>query len=161
MRKAAEIAEKFHTKDALNGRKSFFLVGIGGAGMSALARMLKHRGYTVRGTDSTPSPETDRLQVEGIEVHIGHSGSEIGRDDALIVTDAIELESSPEVKRARELDIPMVRRSQALGWLLNGYKVIAVTGTHGKTTTTGMIGAGLLAAGMDPLIVVGASVPDF
>lgn len=161
MRKAAEIQSAFDTKDALNSKKSFFLVGIGGAGMSALARMLRHRGFQVRGTDSTRSPETDRLQAEGIEVHIGHSGEAIRPDDALVVTDAIDLAISPEVARAKELGIPMVRRSQALGWLLNDYKVIAVTGTHGKTTTTGMIGAGLKAAGMDPLIVVGASVPDF
>ncbi len=161
MRKQAEIDAAFDRKDALNGRTSFFLVGIGGAGMSALARMLKHRGFIVRGTDSTKSPETDRLEAEGISVHIGHGGDGISREDALVVTDAIELGSSPEVKRAKELAIPMLRRSQALGWLLNGHKVIAVTGTHGKTTTTGMIGAGLIAAGMDPLIVVGASVPDF
>lgn len=161
MRKAAEIASAFDSKEALNGRRSFFLVGIGGAGMSALARMLKHRGFGVRGTDSTRSPETDRLLEEGIDVHIGHTGDGLRPEDALIVTDAIELESSPEVKRAREMGLSMVRRSQALGWLLNDYKVIAVTGTHGKTTTTGMIGAGLKAAGMDPLIVVGASVPEF
>ena len=161
MRKAAEIATAFDPKDALNGRKSFFLVGIGGAGMSALARMLQHRGFRVRGTDSTRSPETDRLIEEGIDVRIGHSGDAIAADDALVVTDAIDLTISPEVKRAHELKIPMVRRSQALGWLLKGHKVIAVTGTHGKTTTTGMIGAGLRSAGMDPLIVVGASVPDF
>lgn len=161
MRKAAEIASAFDTKEALRGRKSFFLVGIGGAGMSALARMLVHRGFRVRGTDSTKSPETDRLRAEGMDVHIGHTGDPISADDALIVTDAIDLTSSPEVKRAKALGIPMVRRSQALGWVLEGHKVIAVTGTHGKTTTTGMIGAGLRAAGMDPLIVVGASVPDF
>ena len=161
MRKAAEIEAAFHPKESLDGKKSFFLVGIGGAGMSALARMLAHRGFKVRGTDSTQSPETDRLRAEGMDVHIGHTGDAISKDDALIVTDAIDLTSSPEVKRAKELGIPMVRRSQALGWLLKGHKVIAVTGTHGKTTTTGMIGAGMKAAGMDPLIVVGASVPDF
>ena len=161
MRKAAEIASAFDSKKSLAGKKSFFLVGIGGAGMSALARMLKHRGFKVRGTDSTKSPETDRLVAEGIDVHIGHTGEFITANDALIVTDAIELSSSPEVDRARKLRVPMLRRSQALGWLLEGHKVIAVTGTHGKTTTTGMIGAALAAAGEDPLIVVGASVPDF
>jgi UDP-N-acetylmuramate--L-alanine ligase len=161
VRRAAEIATSFASKEALDGRRSFFLVGIGGAGMSALARMLAHRGFLVRGTDSARSPETDRLISEGIDVHIGHTGDPIAKDDVLIVTDAIELSSSPEVKRAREMCLTIVRRSQALGWLLRGHKVIAVTGTHGKTTTTGMIGAGLRAAGMDPLIVVGASVPDF
>jgi D-alanine--D-alanine ligase len=161
MRKAAEIASAFAPREALDGKISFFLVGIGGAGMSALARMLKHRGFRVRGTDSTASPETARLQSEGIEVHIGHSGEGIQPDDAVVLTDAIDLDNSPEVTRAKELGIPLFRRSQALGWLLKPYKVIAVTGTHGKTTTTGMTGAGLIAAGLDPLVVVGASIPEW
>jgi D-alanine--D-alanine ligase len=161
VRKSAEIAEAFAPREALAGKNSFFLVGIGGAGMSALARMLKHRGFRVRGTDSTRSLETDRLQSEGIEVHIGHSGEYIEPTDAVVLTDAIDLGNNPEVNRAKEVGAPMFRRSQALGWLLRDKKVIAVTGTHGKTTTTGMVGAGLQAAGLDPLIVVGANVPQF
>jgi UDP-N-acetylmuramate--L-alanine ligase len=98
---------------------------------------------------------------EGFIVHIGHTGNEIAPDQALVVTDAIDLNSSPEVTRARELGIPIVRRSQALGWVLRPYKVIAVTGTHGKTTTTGMLGMGLIEAGMDPTVVVGASIAQF
>ncbi|MFI5385549.1 MAG: UDP-N-acetylmuramate--L-alanine ligase [Fimbriimonadales bacterium] len=161
MRKAAEIREAFADCSKLNGCKSFFLVGIGGAGMSALARMLKHRGYSVVGTDSTQSPETDRLQAEGISVRIGHSGEGISDKQGVVLTDAIDLSTSPEVARAREIGAPLFRRSQVLGWLLRDNYVIAVTGTHGKTTTTGMIGAGLKASGMDPLIVVGAAVPEF
>ncbi|MBN9502493.1 MAG: UDP-N-acetylmuramate--L-alanine ligase [Armatimonadetes bacterium 55-13] len=161
MRKAEEIASEFAPREALDGKTSFFLVGIGGAGMSALARLLKDRGHSVRGADSTASAEVDRLRSEGIDVQIGHSGEAIQADDAVVLTDAIDLAKSPEVARARELGLPLFRRSQALGWLLKAYKVIAVTGTHGKTTTTGMIGAGLKAAGLDPLIVVGANVPEF
>lgn len=161
MRKAAEIASAFAPREALDGRSSFFLVGIGGAGMCALARMLKHRGFSVRGTDSTLSPEVERLQSEGFEVAVGHSGEGIRADDAVVLTDAIDLDNSPEVKRAKELGLPLFRRSQALGWLLKPYKVIAVTGTHGKTTTTGMTGAGLIAAGLDPTVVVGASIPEW
>lgn len=161
MRKPDEIQHAFAPTDSLEGKTRFFLVGIGGAGMSALARMLKHRGHDVRGTDSTPSGETERLTDEAIPVTIGHTGQGIEADMALVVTDAIDLERSPEVARAVELGVPMVRRSQALGWVLRDRKVIAVTGTHGKTTTTGMIGSGLRSAGYDPLIVVGASVPQF
>jgi D-alanine--D-alanine ligase len=165
MRKAAEIASAFPPKDLLNGRRSFFLVGIGGAGMSALARMLHHRGFSVSGSDSTRSPDTDRLQREGISVSIGHSGTPIKELDpesgAVVLTDAIDLDTSPEVAAAREHGIPFFRRSQALGWLLRGKKVIAVTGTHGKTTTTGMLGSALAAAGLDPLVVVGAAIPQF
>lgn len=161
MRKAAEIASSFAQREALDGKSSFFLVGIGGAGMSALARMLKHRGFSVRGTDSTLSPEVERLRSEGFEVAVGHSGDGIRAEDAVVLTDAIDLDNSPEVKRAKELGLPLFRRSQALGWLLKPYKVIAVTGTHGKTTTTGMIGAGLIAAGLDPTVVVGANIPEW
>ncbi|MBC8066000.1 MAG: D-alanine--D-alanine ligase, partial [Chlorobia bacterium] len=161
MRKAAEIASAFAPREALNAKTSFFLVGIGGAGMSALARMLKHRGFLVKGTDSTLSPEVERLRSEGFEVKVGHSGDGIQPEDAVVLTDAIDLDNSPEVRRAKELDIPLFRRSQALGWLLKPYKVIAVTGTHGKTTTTGLTGAGLIAAGLDPTVVVGASIPEW
>lgn len=161
MRKASEIETAFSPTDALDGHRSFFLVGIGGAGMSALARMLAHRGFSVRGTDSTAGPETARLAEEGISVRIGHSGEGLTADDVLVATDAIDLDTSPEIARARELGIPMVRRSQALGWVLKPYKTICVTGTHGKTTTTGMIGAGLIAAGLDPTVVVGAAIPQW
>ncbi len=161
MRKAAEIQTAFSPTDALDGRRSLLLVGIGGAGMSALARMLAHRGFAVRGTDAIAGPETDRLSAEGIAVRIGHSGEGLTSDDALVVTDAVDLDASPEVARARELGIPLVRRSQALGWVLRPYKTICVTGTHGKTTTTGMIGAGLAAAGLDPTVVVGAAIPQW
>lgn len=159
MRTASEIASDFAPTEHLSCYRSFFLAGIGGAGMSALARMLKHRGYEVRGTDSTRSETTDNLIQEGIPVRIGHSGDGIGGKDALILSDAIDLGLSPEVSRAKQVGAPMFRRSQALGWLLSGHKLIAVTGTHGKTTTTGMIGAGLIEAGLDPTVVVGASVP--
>lgn len=161
MRKSAEIASEFAHKEDLNGKTSFFLVGIGGAGMSALARMLKHRGFRVRGTDSTLSPEVGRLRAEGFDIKVGHSGEGISSTDAVVLTDAIDLDTSPEVDRAREVGAPLFRRSQALGWLLKPYKVIAVTGTHGKTTTTGMTGAALIEAGFDPLVVVGASIPEW
>lgn len=161
MRKREEIESQFSPRDALDGRSSFFLVGIGGAGMSALARMLKHRGFRVRGTDSTASIEIERLTSEGIEVHVGHTGDSIEPDDALILTDAIDLGRSPEFLRGRELGLPIVRRSQALGWLLKGKKVIAVTGTHGKTTTTGMLGNALADGGFDPLVIVGANIAQF
>jgi len=129
--------------------------------MSGIARMLKHRGFEVKGTDSTPSFVVESLRAEGIEVWIGHSGEHVSAGDAIVLTDAIDLESSPEVAAARTLGCDLFRRSQALGWLLEGKKTIAVTGTHGKTTTTGMIGAGMRAAGLDPTIVVGAEVPEF
>ncbi|MBS1714697.1 MAG: UDP-N-acetylmuramate--L-alanine ligase [Armatimonadetes bacterium] len=161
MRTKREIETEFAPRATLHASKSFFLVGIGGAGMSGIARMLRHRGFNVKGTDSTPSPLIEELRAEGTEVWIGHSGDFVSMGDAIVLTDAIDLKASPEVRAAKELDCPLYRRSQVLGWLLEGKKTIAVTGTHGKTTTTGMIGAGLRAAGLDPTIVVGAEVPEF
>ncbi|MBI5707778.1 MAG: UDP-N-acetylmuramate--L-alanine ligase [Armatimonadetes bacterium] len=161
MRTKQEIQTAFAPAETFSASKTFFLVGIGGAGMSGLARMLKNRGLDVRGSDSNPSPITAELETLGIPVRIGHFGDGIREGDQLVLSDAIPLDESPEVAAARKLECPLFRRSQLLGWLLRDKKVIAVTGTHGKTTTTGMIGAGLRAAGMDPTIVVGAEVPEF
>lgn len=160
MRTATEIETRFAARDQLAGAKRYFFVGIGGAGMSGIARMLRNRGYTVLGTDSTDSVDVSRLREDGIDVRVGHSGVDLQPGDALILTDAIDLKVSPEVLRAEELGLPLFRRSQALGWLLQDKKVIAVTGTHGKSTTTGMLGAALKAAGLEPTIVVGAFVPE-
>jgi D-alanine--D-alanine ligase len=163
MRTPTEIATAFASRDQLSEMSRFFLVGIGGAGMSALARLLRDRGLEVLGSDSTVSPEVERLRAEGFEVRVGHSPLEHAHagETALILSDAIPLDVSPEVASARQLGIPIFRRSQLLGWLLQGRRVIAVTGTHGKTTTTGMMGAALEAAGLDPLVIVGASIPDW
>lgn len=160
MRTKHEISTAFGKREDFEGAKSFFMVGIGGAGMAGVARLLHGRGFRVRGTDSTPSHVIDALQAEGIEVWIGHSGEMIEVEDRVVLTDAIPLEISPEVARARELELPIFRRSQALGWLLKDLKTIAVTGSHGKTTTTGMISMGLRASGMDPTVVVGAEIPE-
>jgi len=161
MRTKQEIETEFAERNQLDSFARFFLVGIGGAGMSALALILKERGLSVSGTDSTPSPATADLLSKGIDVHIGHTGSGISSDMALVLTDAIDLNTSPEVARARELGVPLFRRSQLLGWLLKGRKVIAVAGTHGKTTTTGLLSCGLIEAGLDPFVVAGAAIPQF
>lgn len=163
MRKPSEIATEFSDRALLFQRTILFLVGIGGAGMSALARLARRQGYTVYGTDSTASPETGRLSAEGFDVVVGHSGNPLleldANQTALILSDAIDLSTSPEVAVARERGIPIFRRSQLLGALLRKKKVVAVTGTHGKTTTSGMIGSALVAAGVDPLVVIGANIP--
>ncbi len=160
MRTQQEIESEFAPTDELDGKRSFFLVGIGGAGMSAVARMLVARGFEVKGTDSTDSPLIGLLRELGIKVRIGHTGFDLTSEDALILTDAIDLNASPEVIRAKELHVPLFRRSQALGWLLRGKKTIAVVGTHGKTTTTSFLGLAMRASGYDPSVVVGAEVVE-
>lgn len=161
MRTPREIETEFEPRAMLGEYRSFFLVGIGGASMSALALMLKDRGLAVCGSDSTASPVTAELMAAGIPVRIGHDGEGIKRGDAVILTDAIDLKTSPEVRRARELGCGLFRRSQLLGWLLQGRRIIAVTGTHGKTTTTGLVSFALIGAGLDPLCVEGANLPQW
>lgn len=115
MRTRHEIETEFADRSLLDGYRSFFLVGIGGAGLSGVARMLKNRGFRVRGTDSTPSPLIEELRKEGIDVWIGHTGDFVERGDAVVLTDAIDLKTSPEVAAARALGCPLFRRSQVLG----------------------------------------------
>ncbi|MCC7433640.1 MAG: D-alanine--D-alanine ligase [Methanoregulaceae archaeon] len=161
MRTPWEIEHEFGPREALDDYRSFFLVGIGGASMSALALMLKDRGLAVCGSDSTASPVTAELMAAGIPVRIGHDGEGIKRGDAVILTDAIDLKTSPEVRRARELGCGLFRRSQLLGWLLKDRRIVAITGTHGKTTTTGLVSFALIEAGLDPLCVEGANLPQW
>ncbi|MFQ3587016.1 MAG: D-alanine--D-alanine ligase [Fimbriimonadaceae bacterium] len=160
MRTKAEL-DLFSPREAISGDRPFFMVGIGGAGMSALALLLRQKGRSVRGTDATESPTTEELVLAGVPVHIGHTGEGIEPQDQVVVSDAIPLDHSPEVRRARELGCPVFRRSQLLGWLLHDRRTVAVAGTHGKTTTTGMVGAALVAAGAEPLVVVGAAIPEW
>lgn len=160
MRTPQEIESAFAPRALLRAKRDFFLLGIGGAGMSGIARMMLRRGYRVRGVDAAGSAVTMALQEAGTEVWIGHAPERIEAGDALILSDAISLQE-PEVVRALDLGCPLFRRSQALGWLLEGKRCVCVAGTHGKTTTTGMIGAGLRAGGVDATVVVGAEVPEF
>lgn len=160
MRTRIEIEKEFSPTTELRKDRPFYLVGIGGAGMSSLALMLAKRGVQVRGSDSTASPVTESLERAGIPVDIGHFQARIEESEQVVLSDAISLDS-PEVVQARSKGCHLFRRSQLLGWLLQGKKLVAVTGTHGKTTTTGMIGVGLRSAGVDATVVVGAVVPEF
>ncbi|HLK16950.1 MAG TPA: D-alanine--D-alanine ligase [Fimbriimonadaceae bacterium] len=158
MRTPAEIAEFFAPREALGECKSLFLVGIGGAGMSGLVPLALAEGFAIAGSDAYESEVTRSL---GVPVTVGHFEALPEGVDALVLTDAIDLAANPEVRVARARGLRLFRRSQLLGWLLRSRKVAAVTGTHGKTTTTGLLGSALIHAGLDPLVVVGASVPDF
>lgn len=161
MRTKAEIATRFATSSELGRVQRFFFVGIGGAGMSGIAHMLLRQGFSVAGSDSQASPVTEALAQAGARVSIGHDSGFVMPGDAVILTDAIDLEESPEVQDAAAHGCPLFRRSQVLGWLLRNKRVIAVTGTHGKTTTTGLVASALVAVGLDPTAVVGAEVPEF
>jgi D-alanine--D-alanine ligase len=160
MRTKAEIETAFAPRERLADFGEFYLVGIGGAGMSALALMLLDKGARVSGSDAAESDNTRRLAARGVVVRIGHDGRGVQAGQAVVLSDAIDLAVSPEVAAARALGSPIFRRSQLLGFLLKDKKVLAVTGTHGKTTTTGMLACALREAGLDPTAVVGAPIPQ-
>lgn len=142
-------------------RANIYLVGIGGIGMSALAQLLAHRGARVGGSDREESPVTMMLAEKGIAVSIGHDSCSIpAHCELLIYSDAVPSENL-ERARAREMGIPELSYFEALGEISAGVRTIAVAGTHGKTTTTGMLAKILQRADKKPTAIVGSIVRDF
>src|SRR5467141_1579526 len=131
-------------------------MGIGGAGMSALALLAKHQGVAITGCDTDPSGAAD-LAALGVRIWRGHDPGHLDGARAVVVTAAVAQEQ-PELERARALGIPVVRRADALGQVVAGGTVVAVAGTHGKTTTTVMLTEALAAAGRDPTGLAGGRV---
>jgi UDP-N-acetylmuramate--alanine ligase len=128
--------------------------GIGGAGMSGIAKIMLARGVTVSGSDSAASAALTELAALGARVHVGHSAAHLGDADTLVVSSAIR-QDNPELVEARRRGIRVLHRAGALAALMSGRRVIAVTGTHGKTTTTSMITTVLRETGADPGYVIG------
>ncbi len=141
--------------------KRVHCVGIGGIGISAIARVLLERGIEVTGSDIRLSPVAEALSESGAVVSIGHDASHLGDPDAVLISSAIP-EDNPEVSEAKRRGIPVYRRSEFLGQpmaQIMGDKIgIAVAGTHGKTTTTSMIAWILACAGEDPTFIVGGVI---
>ena len=140
--------------DLTSGGRTVHLVGVGGAGMSGLARLLLVGGHRVTGSDRSESATLEALRALGAEVWAPHDGTRLGRPDLVAASTAIR-PTNPELVAARFLDIPVLGRAQLLALLMAGRTGIAVAGTHGKTTTTGMVVAILEAAGLDPSFAVG------
>jgi UDP-N-acetylmuramate--alanine ligase len=134
------------------GRVHF--VGIGGAGMSGIARIMLARGTKVSGSDSGASATLDELAALGARVHVGHAVGQVGDADTVVVSSAIR-DSNPELAEARRRGLRVLHRAAALASLMHGRRVVAVTGTHGKTTTTSMIATVLLATGAGPAYAIG------
>jgi UDP-N-acetylmuramate--alanine ligase len=132
-------------------------VGIGGIGMSGIAEILHNLGYVVRGSDAADGANVRRLQSLGIQVAIGHRPENLGDARVVVISSAVKPDN-PEVKAARARLLPVVRRAEVLGELMRLKWAIAVAGTHGKTTTTSMIGTLLEAAGRDPTIINGGII---
>ena len=138
--------------------KNFFFIGIGGIGMSGIAKILLKEGKQVSGSDIVQNGITKDLEKLGAKVHLGHDAKNIGEAEAIIVSAAIK--GNPEVDEAKKKKIPIYRRSELLGALMAKKRGIAVAGTHGKTTTATMISMILESAGLDPTIVVGGEVKN-
>ena len=139
--------------------KTLHFVGIGGAGMSGIAEILQNLGYTVTGSDSTPSEITEYLQKLGITIQPSHSAENVAAADVLVISSAVG-EKNPEVVEARRRGIPVIKRAEMLGELMRLKFSVGVAGTHGKTTTTSMIGRVIQAAGLKPTLIVGGVVAE-
>lgn len=140
--------------------KHFHLMGVGGIGLSAFARLLKARGYVVSGCDEHPSELTAQLEREGIAVAPQHSAAHVAGIDVLIASEAID-KSHPELVAARAAGVEVRPRMALMKELLSASPSVGVIGTHGKTTTTSMIAVACLGAGLDPAALVGGIVPEF
>lgn len=132
-------------------------VGIGGIGMSGIAEILHELGYAVQGSDIAESPNVLRLREKGVKVLIGHDAANIKDAAVLVVSSAIK-KDNPELIAAREARMPVVRRAEMLAELMRLKWAIAIGGTHGKTTTTSMVGTMLEEAGLDPTVINGGIV---
>lgn len=132
-------------------------VGIGGAGLSGIARIMLARGLTVSGSDGTDSPTLDALRDLGATVHLGHAADQVGDADTVVVSTAVR-EDNPEYAEAVRRGLRVLPRSAALAAVMAGRRVVAVAGTHGKTTTTSLLTVALQAAGADPAYAIGGDL---
>src|SRR5512146_1460967 len=132
-------------------------VGIGGIGMSGIAEVLANLGYTVTGSDVSDSANVRRLRDKGIKVAIGHKADNLDGADVIVVSSAIKPDN-PELIAARAKRLPVVRRAEMLAELMRLKSCVAIAGTHGKTTTTSMVAALLVAGGFDPTVINGGII---
>ena len=142
------------------GVRSVHVVRIGGAGMSAVARLALEAGLSVSGSDSQDGQFIAPLREAGARIGIGFDAALLAEDCDLVIVSTAVRADNPEVLAARERGIPVIHRAAALAGLLRERELIAVAGTHGKTTTTGMAVSALRGAGLDPAWALGAAVPD-
>ena len=134
-------------------------IGIGGSGMSGIARILIGMGHKVTGSDLRDTSNVAALRELGATIHIGHDAAHLGEPDTVVVTSAL-WPTNPEYLLAKEKGIPVLHRSAALAYLTTKNRLVAVAGAHGKTTSTGMVITGLLRLGIDPSFVNGGVIAE-
>lgn len=141
-------------------KERLHFVGIGGYGMSALARVYHEMGHQVTGSDAKASDRTRKLEELGVTVHIGHRSGNLGQAETVIYSTDVP-KDNPELAAARKAGLAVVHRSEMLARLINPHYGIAITGTHGKTSTTSMTATVLYRAGQDPTVLVGGELEVF
>lgn len=145
--------------DLLKKVKRIHFVGIGGAGMCALAEIMHNRGYELTGSDNNESDTLSRIKALGIPVFMGHKSTNIDNAELVVHTAAVHADN-PELKAAREKGIPVLDRAEMLGLVADHFsESVGVSGTHGKTTTTCMLTQVLMTASLDPTAIIGGKLP--
>ncbi len=142
-------------------RPHVHLIGIGGIGVSALARLYLAQNWSVSGSDASDGALLMELAREGVEVKIGHSASNIPKETSLVVHTVAIPTDNPELAAARERDILVRTYPEALGEITRAYRTICIAGSHGKSTTTSMVALILMRAGLDPTVIVGSKLKEF
>lgn len=148
-------------KNQLSQVRKIFFVGIGGIGVSALAKLFKSEGKEVIGSDKYASEITDDLKKQGIKVYIGHNKKNLDSDTDLVIYSPAVPPEIPERKKAAKLGIKQLSYPEVLGLISKDKYTITISGTHGKSTTTAMLGLILVKAGLDPTVIVGSKVGPF
>jgi len=138
----------------------FHIIGIGGIGMSAIAEILRAKGYTVQGSDQKDSTNVKRLRSKGIRVFVGHDAVNLIGARYVVISSAVK-PSNPELQVARDKGLPVIRRAEMLAELMRLYSTISVTGSHGKTTTTSLIAHIFTEAGREPTVITGGIINDW
>ena len=130
------------------------IVGIGGSGMSAIARVLLETGYVISGSDEHTNAITDSLQADGATIFAGHDGPHVVGAELVIASSAIP-DTNIEIQTRHAFKIPVLRRRDAISLITNNLRTIAISGTHGKTTTTALMTHTLMEAGLEPSYIIG------
>lgn len=155
------MSNKIQTQPIFGRTRHIHMVGIGGIGMSGMAEILLQKGYKVTGSDASKGEPIQRLKKLGAEIHIGHDEKNIEGADVVVFTSAVKAEENLETKAAMEAGIPVIKRAEMLAELMRMKYGIGIAGTHGKTTTTTMVGHVIQDGSFDPTIMVGGKVHSF